>query len=173
MSGFGGWASGFLSGQKNPPKEAPPVVSEPVGDYPWMIKAKAEIGVKETPGPGNTPRVLEYLRATDLDKDDASQDATPWCSAFVSWVLPDGGTHSAWARSYIKYGIKLSEPKYGCICVLSRGPDSGHVGFLIKADDNTVTLLGGNQGDAVSIASFSRDRVLAFRWPSGVEIGNA
>jgi hypothetical protein len=53
--------------------------------------------------------------------------------------------------------------------VLERGNDplSGHVGFFrqMSADGSKVYVLGGNQGDAVSIAAFPANKVLGYRWP--------
>jgi hypothetical protein len=41
---------------------------------------------------------------------------------------------------------------------------SGHVGFHVKGDANTITLLGGNQSDAVKESTYARSRVAAIRW---------
>ena len=47
----------------------------------------------------------------------------------------------------------------------ARDSPSGHVGLFagMDHDSGTVRLLGGNQGDAVSIATFPADRVLGVR----------
>lgn len=134
---------------------------------PWMDIAKAEIGVKETPGPAATPRILEYASHTTLHAED---DETPWCASFANWVLDKAGCktlHKANARSFLELPGRC-EPRYGCIVVLWRGSRigvQGHVGFLHSFTDDTVTLLAGNQGDAVSLATFPNTRVLGFRWP--------
>jgi hypothetical protein len=46
-----------------------------------------------------------------------------------------------------------------------RLPDDGHVGFLIGEDGDHVFLLGGNQGDAVTVAAFAKARIVGVRWP--------
>jgi hypothetical protein len=38
--------------------------------------------------------------------------------------------------------------------------------FLAFRDQRKVLLLGGNQGNAVSIAAYPRHRILSFRRPS-------
>jgi hypothetical protein len=44
---------------------------------------------------------------------------------------------------------------------------NGHVGFVAGQDRaGNLMVLGGNQGDAVSIKPFARGRVLGFRWPA-------
>ena len=75
------------------------------------------------------------------------------------------------ARSYETWGRRLNSPALGCVVVLSRPPHAwqGHVGFYLGTDRarRLVQIIGGNQSDAVSIASFSLDRVLGYRWPAG------
>jgi len=142
-----------------------------VPDAPWMAFAEAELaaGVVEIPGPENNPRIVEYHQATDLE---ATDDETPWCSAFVNWCMKQAGvarTNSAAARSWLSWGKALAAPEPGCVTVLRRGddPTKGHVAFFVDADGaGHIRLLGGNQGNAVSIRSFPIDRVLSHRWPA-------
>ena len=140
---------------------------------PWMKIAIKEIGVKEVPGSGDNPRIVEYLKTTILGKPDNENDETPWCSAFVNFCLKKAkvkGTNSAWARSWLKWGRELEqedsmEDWEGCICVLERGENHGHVGFLSDWNDDQVQLLSGNQANAVNKMWFPIERVLAYRVP--------
>ena len=99
-------------------------------------------------------------------------DETSWCAAFVGSVLEETGitsTRSAAARSYIKWGIACAQ-RLGAIVVFSRPGSSwsGHVGFVVGRDAvGRVMVLGGNQGDAVTISPFETARVLGYRWPAG------
>ena len=43
----------------------------------------------------------------------------------------------------------------------------GHVGFYVGEDAVAYHVLGGNQGDAVTIARIARSRCVARRWPAG------
>lgn len=132
---------------------------------PWMTIAEREIGVAETPGPGDTPRIVAYHQATTLAARD---DEVPWCAAFVGWVLREAGiagTGSAAARSYVHWGIACP-PQYGAVVVLRRGePWQGHVGFYVRGDATRVWVLGGNQSNRVSIAPYPTARIVASRWP--------
>ena len=77
-------------------------------------------------------------------------------------------TRSAAARSYLDWGVELDIPRKGCVVVLWRGSKdgaSGHVGFFLYQTKDKITLLGGNQGDKVSVQSYDIDRVLSYRWP--------
>lgn len=137
-------------------------------EYPWIPIARNELGVHEIPGPESEQRILEYIASTTYPNPYEQDDSeVPWCSCFVNWCIKQAGlkgTDSAWARSWLNWGREPSEEEYdGCVCVLDRGANSGHVGFLVGWDENTVTLLGGNQGDKVCQATFNRDRVLGYR----------
>lgn len=134
---------------------------------PWLVVAEAELGVREVPGPGDEPRVIGYHAATTLH---ATDDEVPWCSAFVCWVFEQVDilpTRSARARSWMTWGQAIRFPPLGAVVVISRGTgDQGHVGFLVEREGDSIYLLGGNQGDAVSVAKFEVSRVLAYRWPA-------
>lgn len=138
----------------------------------WLKTAVGEIGVKEAVGGKHNPQILAYHKATSLR---AESDETPWCAAFVNWCLAQcnvKGTNMANARSFLGWGKSLETPKAGCIVVFSssRGPRSGHVGFYVGENPNgTVRVLGGNQGDQVSVASYPAEKVLAYRWPEGMQ----
>lgn len=68
----------------------------------------------------------------------------------------------AWAEA----GEHLTAPAYGCIAVFNRA-GGGHVGFVVGRDRaGNLMILGGNQGNKVSIARFAKDRVVAYIWPS-------
>ena len=143
----------------------------------WMEIANGELGQTEIAGPEDNPRIVAYHQATSLRAQD---DETPWCASFVNWALRQAGlpaTNSAAARSFEHWGRALDEPPLGCVVVLWRGSRSaptGHVGFYAgEANDGGVLLLGGNQGNQVSVRSYPRDRVLGYRWPAGVELPTA
>ena len=132
--------------------------------------ALAELNVAEIPGRGSNKRIDEYLSTVGL-----SDDATPWCAAFVNWVLEEAGeagTGAANARSYEKWGapVDRSAAKRGDIAVLKRGTSAwqGHVAFIDyfftdASGKQLVRLLGGNQGNRVSFADFEVDDLLAIR----------
>jgi uncharacterized protein (TIGR02594 family) len=77
------------------------------------------------------------------------------------------GTDSAAAISWDTWGdeLPLAEPRYGCI-VVSRRPGGNHVGFYLEdINEDAISLLGGNQGDAVSIIDWWKEDVISYRWP--------
>ena len=144
-------------------------------DPPWMAEARRHIGTREIPGPKHQPKILrwwEKIRAGFRD------DETPWCAAFVGGCLEEVGirsTRSGMARSYSRseHFRKLSKPAHGCIVVFWRGSPTGatgHVAFLDGLRGGDVWCLGGNQGDAVSLARFSTGRLVGYYWPAATAL---
>lgn len=133
---------------------------------PWLTVAMAELGQSEGRNGASNPRIEAYHATTTLG---ARPDSVPWCSSFVNFCLQEAGiagTRSAAARSWLGWGTDAADFTEGCIVVLSRGnPPKGHVGFYVGRESGRIRLLGGNQTDRVSIASFEADRVLGRRLP--------
>lgn len=130
--------------------------------------AREEMGVEELEGSQHNPRILQYFEATSLH---SRTDEEAWCAAFVSFILEKLGTpstKSAWSRSYLSWGVKLEKPVRGCVVVFSRPPDpsKGHVAFFVSEEADKVYVLGGNQGNRVTIAAYPKSRVLAYRGPT-------
>jgi uncharacterized protein (TIGR02594 family) len=143
---------------------------------PWLALADQEVGVREVIGPADNPRILEYHSAAPNGMPPSDEMA--WCSAFACWVMEQAGyksTRSKAARSWLRWGDELKEPKLGCIAVLWRGTPqgtAGHVGFYVDSGGrtNTVTLLSGNSGNSVSYATYASARVLGYRWPAARDL---
>ena len=131
------------------------------------------LGVKEWSGKNsNNPVVLDFFK--DAGHSWVENDETPWCAAFVNSVLHDlgvVGTGKLNARSFLDYGreVSLSNADLGDILVFWRqDPNSwkGHVAFFAGFDaKGDILCLGGNQGNAVSIQSYPRSRLLSVRRP--------
>lgn len=139
----------------------------------WLRIARLEKGVKETAGPASTDRILEYLQTVDLEGMGRLSDDISWCSAFVNWVVRQAGytgTDSAAARSWLKWGETISEPRIGAVVVLKRGTEAwqGHVGFVTGVHGGFVQVLGGNQSNSVNEQLYKTSLVLGYRWPRGI-----
>ena len=126
--------------------------------------------IRELPGAAQHPFIQWAHLLCSLGADQP--DETPWCSSFVNaicWMLRLPRSKSAAARAWLGIGtaVDLSNARPGDIVVLKRGtnPASGHVGFFAGIDpvSRMVEVLGGNQGDAVTIARFKVDDVLGVR----------
>ena len=160
---YTGWGSEKFLMRFEGPVTPPPDTGEPL----WLIIARQELGVSEISGSRHNRRVVEYHQTTTLR---ATDDETPWCSSFVNWCIIKAGlkgTNSAAAISWASWGIAvpLTQGKPGDVAVFTR-TGGNHVGFYLKHDANALTILGGNQGDEVNIATFSRARVMGLRRPA-------
>lgn len=135
----------------------------------WLAEAWLEFGETERPGADHNPRIVKLY--ADAGQPGVANDEVAWCAAFLGACLQRSGiagTKSLMARSYASWGDKLDEPRSGAVAVLSRSsnPALGHVAFVVGDSDDTLFLLGGNQADAVSVAAFPKNRLVALRWPS-------
>lgn len=126
--------------------------------------AAQQLGMNET---DQRVALTEYLENGGVNLDPA---VTAWCAAFVNATLQQAGqegTGSNMARSFMDWGTAVDQPQVGDLAVFSRGDPNGpfgHVGFFQGYDENgNILVLGGNQGDAVSVAPYSPDRLLGFR----------
>ena len=93
---------------------------------------------------------------------------TPWCAAFVNKSLEMAGipgTDSLLARSFLNYGVPTDNPQMGDLVVFKRGGPSwqGHVGFYVDEDETKIYVLGGNQGNKVSIRGYPKKDFLGYR----------
>jgi len=140
--------------------------------FPWMEVALNEFNTSGIHGDVHNPRIVEYHSAC---RGNVQDDETAWCSAFVNWVMREigiEGTRRVNARSWSTWGqpVPSASPHYGAITVLWRVSQSswkGHVGFFAGMERGNLILLGGNQGNAVSLREYPRNRLLDFRWPPG------
>lgn len=135
----------------------------------WLAHARTWLGLAERPGAGSDPNIVAFY--ADAGHPEVGDDSVAWCAAFVGACLARSGvrpTGSLRARSYLDWGVPLDGPCKGAVVVLSRGASKalGHVGFLVEATGKRLRVLGGNQEDRVSIATFARSRLLGYRWPS-------
>lgn len=145
--------------------------------------AQRFVGIKEVNGPTANPQILSMLR---LDSSWPGDDDVAWCSAFVNyvaWMLRLPRSKKLNARSWLFVGevvsFEIAEPGFDVV-ILSRGEGEqpgpnvlnapGHVGFYggreISQNDVSsinILVLGGNQGNTVSVARYPLSRVLGIR----------
>lgn len=134
----------------------------------WYQIARTQLGVKERAGEGDNPEIVKYHRTTNLPTSLQNQDETAWCSSFVNWCMEQAGiegTDSASARSWLRWGQKITTPTLGCVVVFRRGnnPAHGHVALFVRNVGDEIEVLGGNQNDAVTIARYAKSRLLGYR----------
>lgn len=139
--------------------------------HTWMAEAQYYVGLKEIKGPKHNPTILKWLVQLGAWWHD---DETPWCGVFVAQCMHACGFKLPryWmrAKAWADWGIELKQPAYGAVVVFSR-KGGGHVGLVAGIDKKgRIMVLGGNQGNQVSIEPFDHSRVVAYRWPGGIRV---
>lgn len=137
----------------------------------WIEEARKYLGLNEIPGPKHNATILSWLSQL---KAWWKEDETPWCGTFVAHCIreSDLAIPQYWmrAKAWADWGMKLKAAIPGCIVVFER-EGGGHVGFVVGRDQKgNIMVLGGNQGNRVSIAPFSTARVIAYVWPTAVPV---
>ena len=143
---------------------------------PWFQEARRLVGVREKVGPGSDPRIIDWAKKAAIDYD---ADDIPWCGLFVAHCVASTlrdeplPNNPLGARNWQRFGSPCTE-QLGAIIVFWRGARDGwqgHVGFYAGQDKDTYHVLGGNQGDAVSITRIAKGRKLDLRWPATAPMG--
>lgn len=142
----------------------------------WLEIAWSEEGVAEVAGGARAnPRIVQMF--ADAGRVDVTSDEIAWCGAFAAACLSRSGVSLAaipkperlMARSYLKIGTPIDDPRIGCIAVFTRGDPTaatGHVGFVVGSTPTHLAILGGNQSNKVCVAHYPRARLLGLRWPA-------
>ena len=142
-----------------------------------FLIAQKYMGRKELPGEDkNAPFIMEMLT---LDNSWPQNDETPWCSAFINFlcgIVDIPRTKSLMARSWLGIGmpIDLENAEVGFdVCIFKRGSGKqpgadvlnapGHVALFAGVAGNKIYVLGGNQGDSVSMRGYPKSRLLGVR----------
>lgn len=140
----------------------------------WLSAARAKLGTREAAGPANSPTIMGWAKrlGTKVLGMIYNADSVPWCGLFVATCMAEAGIApppvpvraSAWATWGQSLRFERIAP--GAVLVFKR-PGGGHVGFYVGEDATSFHVLGGNQGDCVSITRIAKDRCVAWRWPDG------
>jgi uncharacterized protein (TIGR02594 family) len=150
--------------------KGPAPTDAPGADLPWYTEARRHLGLAEAAGPANNPTIMDWAEHLDVLYPN---DSVPWCGLFMGYVisatLPDETLpdNVLGARQWARFGAKTT-PKRGAVLVFWRGSPSGwqgHVGLYHAEDPSAYHVLGGNQGDSVSIVRIAKSRLLGARWP--------
>jgi len=135
-------------------------------NVPEYVKiALKEVGTQEIVGKKHDKRVLEYQSTTSGKYTD---DETPWCGAFISWVMKQAKINHfikipERAKEWSKFGYEVNEPTVGTIAIKSR-VGGGHVCIVVgKSTNGKLLCVGGNQNNKVSISSYDKEVFQSFR----------
>jgi uncharacterized protein (TIGR02594 family) len=110
-------------------------------------------GLKEIPGKGHNATILLWWKL--LGYDWIKDDETSWCSLTMSVIAKLNNieySKTLDARSWMKIGKPVLEPKLGHLVVFYRGNGwQGHVGLYAgHTGKNEVVSFGGNQANQIN-----------------------
>ncbi|WP_076071704.1 TIGR02594 family protein [Sphingomonas montana] len=140
----------------------------------WLRHARSLLGTREAAGAANNPTIMAWglLLGAKVLGIVFNADSVPWCGLFVARCMHAAGLPSApialRAKAWAAWGVNLAADRLspGAVLVFER-PGGGHVGFYVGEDATAYHVLGGNQGDRVSVMRLEKSRCIARRWPRG------
>lgn len=131
-----------------------------------LVKALELFGTTEVVGPKHNPIILEWAKELGVPYNS---DETPWCGLFVGICIKRANRQPVKellsARNWVNFGVLSPVPMLGDILVFTR-QGGGHVGFYVGEDDKNFFVLGGNQGNQVSVVKIIKSRLLEARRPA-------
>ncbi len=146
---------------------------------PLLNEALQLYGVQEEPGDADNPLILSWAKELNVT-DCYYHDATAWCGLFMGIVANRAGyalpfaapREILWAMNWKRFGDPAPVPMLADVLVFARPGGGGHVGLYVGEDAEAYHVLGGNEGDAVSIVRILRWRFVAARRAAGLVAPN-
>lgn len=138
---------------------------------PWVNELLKVRGLHEVQ---NYTALVKWLRSDGNTLGDPRK--FPWCGDAVATALKlalpninlPGNPY--WVRNFEDWGLEV-KPQYGAILVFERGR-GGHIGFYMGETKDYYLVLGGNQGNSVTISRVAKNRCIGVRWPVGYAQNN-
>ena len=139
----------------------------------WLTAARAKLGTREAPGAANNPAIMGWAKrlGTKVLGMVYNADSVPWCGLFAAQCVTEAGLIpppiAVRAKAWAAWGVPINADNLapGAVLVFERA-GGGHVGFYVGERADAYRVLGGNQGDAVTLAWIAKDRCVARRWPA-------
>jgi uncharacterized protein (TIGR02594 family) len=130
-----------------------------------LVQAVKQLGVKEIVGKEHNPVIMNWAKELNLDNVYKS-DEIAWCGLFIAYCCHAAGlevvSKPLWALSWSNWGSEVKEAMLGDILTFKR-EGGGHVGIYVGEDDTHYHVLGGNQGNAVSVSRIAKTRLFKAR----------
>jgi uncharacterized protein (TIGR02594 family) len=152
-----------------------------------LLEALKLFGTAEVQGPGNNPVILGW--ADEIGGKAGATAYSKWAAKFyeddsgIAWCglmmaicavranvdnRPDRAPPDKFlaAASWATFGVPvaITDAQLGDVLVFWRD-GGGHVGLYVGEDADSFHVLGGNQGDAVTIRRISKARCTSVRRP--------
>jgi len=133
------------------------------------------IGTTEVVGPGSNPKIISWARELNL-LDIYKDDDTAWCGLFFAICTKRAGRDlPTFTDKYdylraLKYAsiwlpVMRGGEGLGDVLIFQR-PSGGHIGLYVGESKQSYFVVGGNQGNKVSITEIAKERCVAIRRPA-------
>jgi len=130
-----------------------------------LVQAVKQLGVKEIVGKEHNPIIMNWAKELNLGNIYKS-DEIAWCGLFIAYCCHSAGlevvSKPLWALSWSNWGNEVKEAMLGDVLTFKR-EGGGHVGIYVGEDDTHFHVLGGNQGNSVSISRIAKTRLFKAR----------
>lgn len=135
-----------------------------------LVEALKLFGTLEKPGGADNPVILAWAKEVGLGST-YRHDSIAWCGLFMAVIAKRAGKppcplNPLWALNWATWGNAADRPMLGDVLSFRRKTATGiagHVGLYVGEDAAAFHVLGGNQGDAVSITRVLKTRLKAAR----------
>ncbi|NBW33878.1 MAG: TIGR02594 family protein [Cytophagia bacterium] len=134
-----------------------------------LLKAIELYGTEETVGVKHNPVIMGWAKETGL-KSVYTSDEIPWCGLFMAVVMHRAGRPvpptPLRALSWNHFGeqVGASQAMLADVLTFTRN-GGGHVGIYVGEDAKAYHVLGGNQGNKVSVVRIDKSRLSQVRRP--------
>jgi uncharacterized protein (TIGR02594 family) len=133
-----------------------------------LVQAKLLLGTKEIVGNIHSDIIMGWAKNLGLEKIYTS-DEIAWCGLAMAEVCKRANVETnltpkqaLWALNWSKFGTKQSVAMLGDILTFKRN-GGGHVGIYVGEDLTHFHVLGGNQGNSVSVSRIAKSRLYKAR----------
>ena len=136
-----------------------------LGSPKVIAEASRYLGLYEIKGKLNNTTIMSWADEVGV-KNTYTSDEVAWCGLFVAKVVLKAGFNPVdkplWALNWKNFGTPQKVAMLGDVLVFKRD-GGGHVGFYVAEDNDYYHVLGGNQGDSVSVMRIAKYRCVAVR----------
>lgn len=131
-----------------------------------LVEALKLFGTHEGAGTADNLDILRW--AKEIGMQGYTHDSVAWCGLFMAVVAKRAGKEipasPLWALNWKNFGHPTPIAMLGDVLIFNR-QGGGHVGLYVGEDDKAFHVLGGNQGDEVSIIRVLKNRLVTVRRP--------
>ena len=123
------------------------------------------MGVTETVGHRHNPIIMGWARELGM-QNVYTADEIPWCGLFMAIIMQRADrspvANPLRALAWNKFGNQVQKAELADVLTFTR-QGGGHTGLYVGEDWTHYHVLGGNQGNAVSIVRIHRNRLSQIR----------